>query len=286
MRAPIVAPLPAPGRSAAGLLRGSVLGLGALMGLAWIGLRVQPRPFPAYQAPSHPADRAPLPTGLPAPVERYFRATLGEHVPVITSAVMSGRGLMRLGGLPLHCRLRFVLAAGQGYRHDIEVTWLGLPLVKVNERYLDGRAVMELPWGRVEHEPKVDQSANLNLWGESFWLPSSLLLDQRLRWEPIDEQSARLVVPLGLGDDSLVARFDPRTGLLTRTEALRYRAAGDHEKRPFQSDVRGWATFDGQRVPSAYALTWLDQRAPWLELEIEATVYNVDVEQYLQSPGP
>ena len=286
MRAPIVAPLPAPSRPPVGLLRGAALGFGALLGLGWIGLRVQPRPFPAYPAPSRPAERVPLPSGLPAPVERYFRTTLGDQVRVVSSAVVSARGLMRLGGLPLRCRLRIVLAAGRGYRHYIEATWLGLPLLKVNERYLDGQAVMELPWGRVERKPKVDQSANLNLWLESFWLPSSLLLDRRLRWEPIDEQSARLVVPLGTGQDSLVARFDPRTGLLARTESLRFGATGDVEKKRFQSEVRGWATFEGQRVPSAYALSWFDQGAPWLKLEVESALYNVDVERYIRATGP
>jgi hypothetical protein len=285
MRALIVAPLPAVSRPPVSALRGAALGLAALLGLGWVGLRARPRPFPAYQAPSRPAERVPLPSGLPAPVERFFHATLGEQFPVISSAVLSGRGQMRLGGMSLHCRLRFVLAAGQGYRHYIEATWLGLPLLRVNERYLDHQAVLELPWGRVEREPRVDQSANLNLWGESFWLPSSLLLDPRLRWEPVDEQSARLVVPFGAGEDSLVARFDPRTGLLTRTDSLRYRAAGDREKKPFQSEVRGWSTFDGQRVPAAYALTWLDQGAPWLEFEVESAVYNVDVEQYIRSTG-
>ena len=67
--------------------------------------------------------------------------------------------------------------------------------MKVNEWYLDGKARMELPVGVIENEPKIDMAANLALWGEAIWLPSILITDPRVRWEAIDDTTARLIVP-------------------------------------------------------------------------------------------
>ena len=97
----------------------------------------------------------------------------------IESAVITGRGRLRFMGITFPARLRFIHDAGQGYRHYIEATIFGLPILKVNERYLDGQARMELPVGVVENEPKINMAANLGLWGESIWLPFCIMLPIR-----------------------------------------------------------------------------------------------------------
>src|ERR671933_322688 len=58
----------------------------ALVGLGWTGLQVQPAPFPAVPGTPTPPATVPLPTGLPAPVERFYRQIYGEQVPVIGTA--------------------------------------------------------------------------------------------------------------------------------------------------------------------------------------------------------
>ena len=146
-------------------------------------------------SPLRPKSTVPLPTGLPVPVERYFRTVLGDLVPVVETAVVSGRGRLRFAGLTLPARFRFTHEAGRSYRHDIECTWFGLPILTVVEIYLEGHAHLGLPFGVVENDPKTDQAANLNLWGEVVWFPSILATDPRVRWEPVDGTTARLVVP-------------------------------------------------------------------------------------------
>src|SRR5436190_8998855 len=78
-------------------ITGSILA--ALVGLGWTGLQIQPAPFPAIAQPSAPLETMPLPAGLPAPVARFYRQIYGEQVPVIRSAVVTGRGTLRLKGL-------------------------------------------------------------------------------------------------------------------------------------------------------------------------------------------
>ncbi len=263
----------------------AAVGLGGLVAAGWLGLQIEPGAFAPSAQGAFAPDTVELPRGLPAPVLRYFRAAIGDRVPIITSAVLTGRGWLRLFGVTFPARFRFTHVAGQGYRHEIECTWFGQPLLKVNESYLDGRARMELPVGTIENEPNVDMAANLALWGEAIWLPSVLVTDPRVRWEAIDSFTARLVVPFRETEDSFTVVFDEATGLVRSMEALRYRGARDEAKIPWRFEPLGWQTFHDLRIPSPGAVTWMDEGSPWLVITIESVAYNVDFSPDLRAPG-
>jgi hypothetical protein len=239
--------------------------------VGWVGLQVKPAPFPAVRQPSSPMATVPLPQGLPAPVERFYRQTYGDTVPVIETAVISGRGWLRppgLFGVKFPMRFRFTHAAGQDYRHYIEVSSFGLPLMKVNEYYVDGKEHMEMPWG-VEVGEKLDQAGNLGMWAESImWLPGILVTDPQVHWEPIDDVTALLVVPFGETQERFVVRFDPASGGVQYWEVMRYRAADATTKLLW---ING---------------TWFDQGSPWVNFAAEEVVYNVTVDTSLAAKGP
>jgi len=226
-----------------------------------------------------------LPEDLPAPVSRFYQAISGDKVPVIESAIITGRGRLRFSGITFPTRLRFTHIAGQAYRHYIEATIFGYPILKVNEQYLDGKGRMELPFGVIENEPKVDMAGNLGLWGESIAFPSIFVTDPRVRWEPIDDTTARLVVPFGEGEDSFTVTFDPETGLIRAMEAMRWREATDEAKIPWRPEALAWQTVHSIKIPSRLAVTWLDEGTPWLVVDVEEVVYNVDVSEYIRGRG-
>ena len=267
--------------------RGALLSLVVLVPLLLVwGLRIQPRPFAAYSEMTRPLTAVPLPTDLPAPLARYYETIIGDDVPVVDTAVITGRGTLRFMGITFPARLRFTHDAGQGYRHYIEATVFGHPVMQVNERYLDGQARMELPVGIIENEPKVDMAANLGLWGESVWLPSIYLTDRRVRWEAIDETSARLVVPFATGEDTFTVYFDPETGLIAGMEAMRYKEAASTEKILWQFTPLAWDTYHGILIPSRSSVTWADEGTPWLMIELDDVTYNADVKEYIRAEGP
>lgn len=245
-----------------------------------------PHLFPPYPQATPLFEYIPLPDHLPAPVQRFYQTIIGDQIPVIQSAVLTLSGTLRFKGITFPANLRFTHEAGQNYRHYIEAFAFGYPLLKVNERYLDGVGHMELPFGVVEDNPKTNTAANLGLWGESIWLPSIFITDSRVRWEAIDSTTARLIVPCkGYADDSFTLTFDPETGLLARMEALRWRSESDKAKILWRIEPRGWSETHGMKIPSPAAVTWMDQGTPWLVASLTHAAYNVDVSTYIRGKG-
>ena len=237
-----------------------VIVLVTLAFLIWLGLKIKPAPFPAYPHKQPELETVPLLEGLPAPVERYFRQQYGERIPLIETCVISGRGSLRAAGLRLPMRFRFTHEAGQNYRHYFEVTFFGLPVLKINESYVDGKERMEFPWGVMENNPKLDQGGVLGMWAESIeWLPAILATDPRVRWEAVDADSAFFIVLFGTQEERVLVRFNPTDGKIQYWEMMRYQN-GEGEKVLW---ING---------------TWFDDGRPWIVFETEEIVNNVAVD--------
>ncbi len=82
--------------------------IAALILIVWLGLQVRPKPFSRPDLAQTEVKTIPLPEGLPAPVERFYRAVYGEQIPVIESVVITGRGRMRPFGVWMPARFVIV----------------------------------------------------------------------------------------------------------------------------------------------------------------------------------
>lgn len=157
--------------------------------------------------------------------------------------------------------------------------------MKVNEHFLDQKSRLALPFGIVENEPQVDEAANLGMWSETMMFPGVFLSTEGVRWEPINETTAKLVVPFKEGEDEFKVYFDSETGLIDIMEAMRWKNAGDQEKIRWQAQVKEWGEVDGWKMPVLFAAQWMDESTPWLMARIEDVAWNVDVSEYISQEG-
>ena len=270
------------------LLMWVVGALVALVFVGWLGFQVRPAGFAPLRYPGRQPETTTIPAGLPAPVERFLRATYGgDRIPVLSTVVLSGRAAMRPAGpLYLPARYRFVHNVGRDYRHYFEATWFGLPILTVDEGYVDGVSFFESPLvGSQADHPKLRQGANLALWTEAMLFPAALVLDPRVSWEAVDDHTAVLRVPFEDGRESVVVRFDPDTGLVTTMEAMRYRSTSDAKKTLWIPSSDEYAVLGGATMAVACSATWFDQKSAWATFRVEEVVLNADLGDYLHARG-
>jgi len=261
--------------------------LAVIILLGWVGLQVKPKPFAAYPEKTPELKTIPLPRGLPAPVERFYKTLYGNEIPIIETAVMKGSASMSPFGVRLPARFVFVHNAGRDYRHYFEATWFGIPFLKVDEGYIDGESFFESPMGSYYNDPNTNQGANLAVWAEAGFFPSIWLTDERVRWEPVDEHTALLYVPFEDQEENFVVRFNPETDLIDTMEAMRYREAGEGKKKILWiTKNEPGETIAGTKLSATGSATWLDQGKPWATFTAEEVNCNVDVSKYIQQRGP
>lgn len=257
-----------------------------LIAAAWLGLQVKPKPFALPDLKADSTSTVPLPAGLPAPVERFYRTVYGDQLPVVDTVAITGTARIKPFGIWLPARFVFVHNAGKDYRHYFEATFFGIPFLKINEGIVDGKSFFESPMGNIENDPNTNQGANLALWAEATWFPSIWATDPRARWESVDENTALLFVPYGEETENFVVRFDPETGLVAMMESMRYRDAGEGKhKILWITRNEGDAMFPGTKINSYGSATWLDQGTPWAYFSLEDMRYNVDVADYILQRG-
>ena len=254
----------------------------------WLGFQVQPAKFTPLPYAGQVPETAPIPPGLPAPVERFLRATYGgDRIPVLKTVVLSGRARMKPGGpWYLPARFRFIHNVGHDYRHYFEATWFGLPFLKVNEGYVGGKSFFEAPLiGAEADHPKLSQGANLALWTETLMFPAALVLDPRVSWQAVDDDTAILTVPFEDTTESIVVRFDPDTGLATTMEVMRYRGTTDAKKTLWIPTSDEYAKVDGVTMSVTGSATWFDQGYPWASFHTEDVVFNAEMGDYIDARG-
>ncbi len=233
--------------------------------------------------PDAPISAAEL-AGLPPPVAAHLQAAgvIGARRASVARLSHGGRLLpsKAMGWKPIEGE--YVITTGTP-----AFLWYGrvsaVPLVSIAAR--DGFA---LGHGRMRVKlfgafpiadvagPEMDQAGVGRLIAELTLVPTALLPGPHLRWEPIDEGSARAFLTLGGLRATMVFRRDAATGDTT-LEVPRGRQEGDRfVERTFRARSSGELRAGGFTLPRRIQASWVlpDGDFPYVDFELKQASFE------------
>ncbi len=225
--------------------------------------------------------------GLPAPVQRYFRAVLKNGQPVIAAATIDLVGTFNMSATgeqwkPFTSTQR-VVTRRPGFVWDAQVAMFpGVPL-RVVDSYAAGvghlrAAVLGLfTMADVSGGGEIARGELMRWLAEAAWYPTALLPSQGVRWQAVDDTSANATIADGTLTVSLMFDFDD-AGLIASVRAAA-RGAGvgkDMVMLPWVCSLSNYQLRHGMLLPMAGEAAWL--RPQGRSAYFKGSVANLSVE--------
>ena len=231
--------------------------------------------------------------GLPAPVQRFFRAVLQDGQPMIAALSIEHRGTFNLAAegsdqwKPFTSTQR-VVTRRPGFVWNGRVNVLPGVGVQVHDAYVAGEGILHpavlglftlVDLRGTDPEPgSVAQGEFLRFFAEAAWYPTALLPSQDVHWTAVDDNAATATMRDGSVTATLLFRFDARTGLV---ESVRAEARGRTVGKavvmtPWEGRWSNYVEHDGLRVPTSGEVAWLTPqgRRPYWRGEVAALRYE------------
>ena len=227
----------------------------------------------ARRAPEPATYRASELRGLPAPVQRYFRAVLTDGQPVVAAVRLEHTGRFNLSATgarwkPFRSTQR-VVTRRPGFAWEARVALAPGLAVRVHDAYVAGEGILQaslfglVAVAALRGTPAAAQGELLRFLAEAAWYPTALLPSQGVAWEAVDAASARATLRDGGTTATLLVRFAP-DGLIAavRAEARGRLVAGAVVPTPWEGRWRRYERHGGMRVPLEGDVAWLLPEGP------------------------
>lgn len=203
--------------------------------------------------------------GLPPPVVRYFEFALTPGQPLVRHARVTQAGtfaLRRDAWSPFTAVEEFAVWP-PGFVWDASIRMGPLLSIRVRDSYIGGEGAMQGAVAGVVsivHQrgtPEMAGGALLRYLAEGAWLPTALLPSAGVRWEAVDDSTARATLTDATTTVSMDVRFGPE-GEIARIAAQRYRDVdGKAVLTPWAGSFRAYTRIDGMMVPLESEVGWV-----------------------------
>lgn len=214
---------------------------------------------------------------LDAPVRRYFSHALAPGARLHRGMRLRMTGRIRVGiWMPYRAQWQ---GDGRSFRWSAVSGPIGLPLLRVVDRFSDGAGSMDVrlrPGIRLLHADDADtaRSGACRAAAEAIWAPASLLPARGVAWHA--ESDELIVATLDVPPERPVLRLGIDANGAVRSCATRRWDNGRHGRHgyiPFGGDVLEERTFGDVTIPGGLRVGWwygTPRHAPFFEATVTA----------------
>jgi hypothetical protein len=206
--------------------------------------------------------------GLPAPVQRYFRAVLKDGQPIITAVTIDIAGTFNMSPTgeqwkPFTSHQR-VVARRPGFLWEAKIAMLPGVNVRVVDSYIVGKGLLHatiqglFTMADIQGEGEIARGEFMRWCAEVAWYPTALLPSQGVRWEAVDDHSANATFTDGPLTLTLLFRFND-VGLIGsfRAEARGGMVGDKMVMAPWEGVWSSYQERDGMKVPFTGEVAWM-----------------------------
>ncbi|KAM3114017.1 DUF6920 family protein [Phormidesmis sp. 146-33] len=171
--------------------------------------------------------------GLPAPVQRFFRTVLEDGQAIVAAVKLSQQGQFNMSETEdkwsPFTATQLVMTQRLGFDWDARIQMAPGLNAFVHDAYLLGEGSLHASLlglftvADVRGTPEGDQGELLRFFAEATWYPTALLPSQGVRWEAVNDTSARATLTDGATTVSLVFQFNADGAIATMRAEARYR---------------------------------------------------------------
>lgn len=211
--------------------------------------------------------------GLPEPVQRYFRAVLKDGQSMISAVSVEHAGTFNMSETGEQWK-RFtstqrVITRRPGFDWEGRIEMMPGLTVRVHDAYIAGEGILHatlfglVSLADLRGTPEIAEGELMRFLAEAAWYPTALLPSQGVRWEAVDDTSAKAILKDGEASVTMLFRFD-RSGLIDsiRVEARGRAAAGTVIPTPWEGRWSNYEVRDGILIPLDGEVAWMLPEGP------------------------
>ena len=222
--------------------------------------------------------------GLPEPVQRFFKTVLKDGQAIASAVKLSQQGLFNLSETedkwsPFSAT-QIAIAQRPGFDWDARIQMAPGVNAFVHDTYLLGEGSLHasllglFTLADVRGTPENNQGELLRFLAETPWYPTALLPSQGVRWDAIDNNSARATLTDGATTVSLVFQFNAEGAIATCRAEARYRDKVN--AMPWCGRFWEYSVRNGMLIPLAGEVGW--EYPEGIRLYFKGTITEIDYE--------
>ena len=229
--------------------------------------------------------------GLPAPVQRYFRAVLNDGQPIVSSVTIDMAGSINMSATagqwkPFTSRQRVVTSvngSSPGFIWDAKISMLPGIKVHVVDSYIAGQGLVQAAVlglfmvADMGGGGEMARGEFMRFFAEAPWYPTALLPSQGVQWAAVDDRFASATILDGSVTLTLLFHFND-AGLIdsVRAEARGGMVGKEMVMRPWECSLSIYQVQGGMTVPMSGEAAWVqpDGRKTYFMGCVESMAYE------------